>query len=130
MTVYPRYNYVQGHENFIGYEVNQNYTVHINDLSSYENFISELLKSGIKSIHNVNFTVEHTKEYADKARQNALKIATEKAELLCASTADKHKPKLGKLISISEDDFVSYGQIRAMNMKEEYSADTASDNFG
>lgn len=129
LTVYPRYNYAQGYETFTGYEVNQNYTVRISELSSYESFITDLLNSGIKNIHNVNFTVENTRDFANTARSNALKAATEKAELLCATVSGK-TPKLGKIIRISEVDSSSNNDFRALNMKETSSDVGGFENFG
>lgn len=132
LTIYPRYSYYNEREHFIGYEVNQEYTIRVNDLAYYEAFLTELLQSGIKTVNNVSFTVENKRAYTDAARVKALQIAGEKALLLCANAPGSKKPKLGKIMSISE--FVDDAErlkFAAKNVKlEADSSDSSTNSYG
>ncbi|MBN2378878.1 SIMPL domain-containing protein [candidate division WOR-3 bacterium] len=95
----PIYDYDDyDRQKLIEYSVSHYLTVKIRDLDKVPDILDAAVKAGATSVDNVSFTVENPKEYTQEARQEAIKAARKKAEIL----AQLNGVTLGKPISISE----------------------------
>lgn len=83
---------------FKGYEVSKTVTVRLKEISRFEEFFSEVLKTGITEVNSVRFETSKLRENKDKARDLAMKAAREKAAALAASI----NQTIGKAIKITE----------------------------
>lgn len=112
-NISPRYQYfscpiVQGAESkpclpseIIGYSINQNVLVKIRDLSKTGDVLAGVVKKGANNVSGPNFTVDGPTELQNKAREEAIAKARQKAQAIAKAGGFK----LGKLISISENSF-------------------------
>ena len=83
---------------FRGYEVSKTVTVRLTDLSRFEEFFAEILKTGVSEVRNVRFETSKLRENKDKAREMAMKAAKEKATAMAAALGQT----IGKAIKIIE----------------------------
>lgn len=60
---------------FKGYEVSKTVTVRLKEISRFEEFFSEALKTGITEVNSVRFETSKLRENKDKARDLAMKAA-------------------------------------------------------
>ena len=107
-----------GTRNFIGYEVSKTVTVRLKDISRFEEFFSEVLKTGITEVNSVRFETSKLRENKDKVRDLAMKAAREKATAMSASIGQT----LGKALKITE------GSIANQNYSANYSNNSVSAN--
>jgi len=84
---------------FLGYEVSQNTTITLRDLSKYESLMTKLLEAGMNRVHGIYFGVSETRKYRDEARSKAILAAKEKAVAMAGVLGQT----LGKPLSISEE---------------------------
>ncbi len=87
-----------GTKTFLGYEVSKTVTVKLKNISRFEDFFAEVLKTGVTEINSVRFETSKLRENKDKARDLAMKAAREKASALAASI----NQTIGKAIKITE----------------------------
>lgn len=83
---------------FRGYEVSKTMTVKLTDVSRFEDFFSEVLKTGISNVNSIKFETSKFRENRDKARDMAMKAAKEKATAMTASIGQT----MGKALRIIE----------------------------
>lgn len=83
---------------FRGYEVSKTVTVRLKDISRFEDFFAEALKTGVTEINSVRFETSKLRENKDKARDLAMKAAKEKAVAMTASI----NQTIGKALRINE----------------------------
>jgi uncharacterized protein YggE len=83
---------------FLGYEVSKAITVKLTDLSRFEDFFSEVLKTGITEVRNVSFETSKYRENRVQAREMAMRVAREKAVSMAAAI----NQTIGKAILIQE----------------------------
>lgn len=83
---------------FKGYEVSKTVIVRLTDISRFEEFFAEALKTGITEINSVKFETSKLRENKDKARELAMKAAQEKASAMAAAVGQT----IGKAIKITE----------------------------
>lgn len=83
---------------FKGYEVSKSVTVRLTDISRFEEFFGEILKTGITEVDSVSFETSRLRENKDKARDLAMKAAREKAVALAGAIGQT----IGKAIKITE----------------------------
>lgn len=96
-SITPKYRYDKVME-IVGYTVSQNLSVKVRDLNKVGVILGGAVKNGANNVSGPNFTVEDEKVYLDKARENAIKEAKEKAEKIAKAAGFR----LGKIISITE----------------------------
>ncbi len=95
----PVYNYSEARgQELIGYEVTQNLTLKIRDLSKIGDVIAKTTEKGANQIGNVNFTIDDEFQLKNEAREIAITKAKEKAELIAAQSG----MKLGAIKSVYE----------------------------
>jgi uncharacterized protein YggE len=87
-----------GKKIFKGYEVSKTVTIRLTDLSRFEEFFGEVLKTGITEVNSVTFTTSKLRENKDTARDMAMKAAREKATAMAASI----NQTIGKAVRITE----------------------------
>lgn len=104
---------------FRGYEVSKTVTVRLKDISRFEEFFSEALKTGITEVNSVRFETSKLRENKDTARDLAMKAAREKAVSLTASIGQT----VGKALRITE------GSIANQSYSANYSNSTVSANI-
>lgn len=96
----PVYNYTneRGQE-LVGYEVTQNITLKIRDLSKIGDVISKTTEKGANQIGNINFTIDDEFALKNQARELAIQKAQEKAKLI----AKQSGMRLGEVKSVYEN---------------------------
>lgn len=99
-NVYPQYKRQQrGRSNEIsGYNVSNNVSVKVRNLSRLGEILDALVQSGSNQISGVSFGLTNPREIMNKARRNAVDDAKGRAELYAQATG----VRVGKVISISE----------------------------
>ena len=83
---------------FKGYEVSKTVIVKLTDITRFEEFFSEALKTGLTSVNSVSFQTSRLRENRDRARDMAMKAAREKAAAMAASVGQT----IGKAVKITE----------------------------
>lgn len=83
---------------FKGYEISKTVTVRLTDITRFEEFFAEVLKTGVTKVENVSFETSKLRENKDKARDMAMKAAREKAQSMAASVGQT----IGKAVRINE----------------------------
>ena len=97
-TIYPKYQYVYGKSNIIGYEVNQTLEVKIRNLDKVGDILTKATELGTNQMGALSFTFDDPEGLQAEARKKAIDEAKEKAEVL----ADDLGVKLVRIISFSE----------------------------
>lgn len=107
-SVYPTYDYSGSQQTITGYTVTQNLQVNVKPIDKANQTIDLATKAGANIIGNISFTLntQTKKELQEKARNEAVKNAKEKAESLAKIAGIS----LGKIIDIQE--FPTYNQSR------------------
>jgi uncharacterized protein YggE len=83
---------------FKGYEVSKTVTVKLTDLSRFEDFFADVLRTGVTEVRNVTFETSKFRESRVQAREMAMKAAREKA----VSMASAINQAIGKALIIQE----------------------------
>ena len=83
---------------FKGYEVSKTVTVRLTDITRFEEFFAEVLKTGLSEVNSVKFETSKLREHKDRARELAVKAAKEKAGAMAAALGQS----IGKAIKITE----------------------------
>ena len=83
---------------FKGYKISKTVIVRLKDITKFEEFFSEVLKTGITEVDSVKFETSKLRELKDKARELAMKAAFEKATAMAGAIGQK----IGKAISVVE----------------------------
>lgn len=82
-NIYPKYNYTErGGQELVGYEVQQQVTVKIRDLSTSNQVLALAGEVGANSVSGIEFTLDDPEVYKSKARELALQKVAEKARAL------------------------------------------------
>ena len=98
-SIYPLYDYTDEAGRVLrGYEVRQDVTVKIRDLSKANGVLSLAGELGANNISGLQFTIDDPEVYKNEARQEALKKLAEKAQTLSQSLGIR----LGKVVSYNE----------------------------
>ncbi len=97
-SVYPQYDYSNGQQRLIAYEVRQSLTVKIRDLDKAGRIITVAGQNGVNEVGGLSFTIDDPADLQSQAREKALVNAREKAERLAKLAG----VSLGKIVSFSE----------------------------
>lgn len=103
----------------------QGMSVVLKDISTYENFVAELMKSGVNRIDNVEFRTSQMRKHQDEARELAVKAAREKAEALAKTLGQS----IGGAYSIEEFPENNYPMMRMANQMMD-GGGAAPESFG
>jgi len=95
----PKYEYSKGKSTLVGYIINQIVTVTVRDLSKVGKILDGSVLSGANQINSISMFVDKPEELRNKAREEAVKQAKEKA-----SAASKIAGfRLGRVIGFNEN---------------------------
>ena len=97
----PKYEYSKGKSSLVGYILNQNLTVTVRNLDKIGEILDGAVSSGANRIDSVSLFVDKPEELKNKAREEAVKAAKEKA-MLTSKTAGF---RLGRLVNFTEGFF-------------------------
>lgn len=97
-SIYPQYNYLDGRQSLRGYQVSQDVTVKVRDLSKVGDIFAKAGDLGANTVGSLQFTIDDPDQYKQEARVEAIKKAQEKARFLAKET----DIKLGKIVSFYE----------------------------
>ena len=99
LSLQPKYNYQNRQSPKIdGYEARNTVSAKTYELDNVGAMLDALVKAGVNNINGVQFSIKDSKAAKDKAREDAIREAREKAESMAAAAG----VKLGKLKSLSE----------------------------
>jgi len=113
----PVYNWTEGQGQVLkGYEISQNVSVKVRDLSKIGDVIAKTTEQGANQIGNVSFTIDDEYQLKNDARKLAIDKAKEKAALIAEQTG----MKLGEMKGVYEnsDSVVTptmYANAKVMN---------------
>lgn len=119
MNLYQNYDYNTKKKSYVA---NQTISIHLKDLSKYDNLMMELVETGINGIQGVEFLSSKIKDLEKQARKNALLDAKSKAEDYVSVLVGQ---KLGKVLLISDNSQTNYpqpvyrGAMKAMAMESD-----------
>ena len=97
---------------FKGYEVSKTVIVKLTDISRFEEFFAEALKTGITEVNSVKFETSMLRENKDKARDLAMKAAQEKASAMATSIGQT----IGKAIRVIEGNTANQNYSYSANL--------------
>lgn len=97
-NVYPQYDYTDGKSVLKGYQVSQNVTIKIRDLTKADQILGLAGEVGANTVSSLQFTFDDDEVYKAQARDLALKKIAEKAQVL----AQQLGIKFGKVVSYNE----------------------------
>lgn len=101
-----------GNRVFKGYRISTIVVVKVTDMSRFEEFFAESIKTGITQVDGVTFQTSRLRENKDKARDLAMKAAREKASAMAGAVGQG----IGKAIKITEGSTGSrYANLSANN---------------
>lgn len=104
MNLYQNYDYNTKKKNYVA---NQTISIHLKDLSKYDDLMMKLVDTGINGIQGVEFMSSKIKDLEKQARKNALLDAKSKAEDYVSVLVGQ---KLGKVLLISDNSQTNYPQ--------------------
>lgn len=81
INIQPKYQYNEREPMLAGYSVRQTIVVILKDISKYEEFIGNIMESGVNYVYT-QFRNTELKKYKDQARTLAIRAAQEKANTL------------------------------------------------
>lgn len=84
---------------FIGYEIVQQVSITLTDLSKYEALLTGALNAGVNRVSGVDFGVADPAKYREQARLNAVKAAQQKAKAIATELGQT----VGKPWEVTED---------------------------
>jgi uncharacterized protein YggE len=99
ISIEPRYNDSYTRTSVTGYVVRKTIAVTLNDVSKFEDVLTNSLNLGVTNVYTVDFRTTELRKYRDQARSLAINAAREKAEAM----AKELGMKVGKPITIREE---------------------------
>ncbi len=94
----PKYEYSKGKSSLAGYVLNQGLTVTVRELNKIGEILDGAVGNGANRIDSVSLFVDKPEELKNKAREEAVKQAKEKASLTSRTAGFR----LGRLVGFSE----------------------------
>lgn len=95
----PKYDYNKGKSTLVGYILNQTLSVTIRDIAKVGSILDGAVSSGANQINSISMLVDKPEELKNKAREEAVKQAKEKARL----TSKTAGFRLGRIVNFSEN---------------------------
>lgn len=98
----PVYTWVEKEgQKLLGYEISQNISLKVRDLNKISDIITQATDKGANQIGNISFTIDDEYELKNEARKLAIEKAKEKAEAIATESG----MKLGKIKSVYENSY-------------------------
>jgi len=95
----PKYDYNKGKSTLVGYIISQTLTVTVRDLTKVGKVLDGSVSSGANQINSISMFVDKPEEMKNKAREDAVKQAKEKA----SATSKIAGFRLGRVVSFYEN---------------------------
>lgn len=102
-TISPNYDYIEGRQVFRGFEVQNAITVQIADISRAGTVIDTAIQNGATNVSSLQFKVENSDAYYERALQLALINAIEKAKTLAETMHVPLQPTPVEIIEESQN---------------------------
>lgn len=103
-TVVPQYDYIEGKQDFRGYEVRHVIEVTVTDLSSVGMIIENAVRNGVNYQQGLNFTVDEPEKYYEDALELSIMNAQDKAENIGMTLNADINPRPVKVIEKTSRD--------------------------
>lgn len=97
-NIYPQYDYTSGRSVLRGYQVNQTTEVKVRDLKKVDDILAGVVTAGANQVNQFQLTIDKPDELKEQARQEAIKDAQAKAQVL----EDQLDIDLGRIVNFSE----------------------------
>jgi len=107
-NIYPQYSYTEKEQKLTGYEVRQEVTIKIRDLTKASSVLSLVGVVGANSVSNLQFTNDDREVYIAEARRQALEKVRQKAEALSNS------------LGVELDEVISYNEFESVESLNEF----------
>ena len=111
------------------YTVHQSLSIVLDDVTKYEEILTNVLKFGINRVENIEFRTTKLRESRDKVRKMAITAAKQKAEFLSGEVG----LKLGKIVNINEsvqNPMNSFSMSNYANISQNVAQDVIGDSQG
>lgn len=95
----PRYDYIKGKSVLSGYVLNQTITATVRDLNKVSEVLDGAVTSGANRIDSVSLFIDKPEQLKDKAREEAVKQAKDKAAAISKIAGFR----LGRLVNFNEN---------------------------
>ncbi|MGP7816906.1 SIMPL domain-containing protein [Niallia sp. 01092] len=102
-TIYPQYDYVDGKQQFKGYQVTHMLSVTIENMDQTGEVIDTAVQNGANRVSDIKFTVKNKDIYYKQALKTALEDAISKAKTLAKSMRVNLDPVPVKIIEKSTE---------------------------
>lgn len=116
LNIYPRYN--DDGTSISGYQVSNTLNVTIRNLAQAGDLLDGVVKAGANQVYGINLSVADASSFEAQAREEALKIAKQKAEQLAQASGGS----VGQVLVVTE----SIGSVPVLPVA--YAADMAAGN--
>lgn len=107
----PRYEWKEGQRIFKGYVLDQEIKLKIRNFEKIGEIINKATENGANLVGEISFSIDDPETIRQKAREEAIKKAKEKAEKISQQTGIKLK----KIVNVYEDYF--YSPLRTETIK-------------
>ncbi|MEI7943006.1 MAG: SIMPL domain-containing protein, partial [Candidatus Riflemargulisbacteria bacterium] len=101
LNINQNYEYISGKRQFVGYNIDQQLKIKLQDVKLIGKMIDLAVESGLNNIGQIDFSSSKLDEYNQKALKLSLLDAKKKAELI-AGTMNIGKIKLKNISEVSE----------------------------
>jgi uncharacterized protein len=98
LSIEPRWKDDYRHDTFIGFFVRNGLVVTLTAVGTVEPLLTSVLKAGVNYVHDIDFQTTTVRSLRDRARELALRAATEKATAMAAVLGQS----IGAPLQISE----------------------------
>lgn len=106
-SVYPSYDYQNGNNTINGYQGSESISIKVHGVDKSTTQLGKVLEGAVTSGSNQIQGISFGFEDADNLRQTARKQAIEKAKQKAQELADATGLRLGRIVSISENNYAS-----------------------
>ncbi len=86
ISIEPRYRDSYEQRDFVGYFVRQTIVITLQDITLFEDLLTDVLDAGANYVHGIQFRTTELRKYKDEARALAIKAAQEKAVAMAGGT--------------------------------------------
>lgn len=97
-SLYPKYDYSGGRDTIIGYTLSQEINIKVRDFNQVSAVIQKATSLGANTINQLTFSVDNPEKAKNEAMQLAIEKAKEKAEVMAKASG----LRLGKLVNVYE----------------------------
>ena len=103
-TVVPQYDYIEGKQDFRGYEVRHVIEITVTDIDTVGMIIQNAVKNGVNYQQGLNFTVDEPDKYYEDALELSIINARDKAENIGMTLRTRINPRPIKVIEKTKRD--------------------------